>query len=101
VAAAGGDLTRINSIAFSIDDPTPYSKQARDKAMADAKAKANQLASLGGVNLGKPTYISESVYYPIYTSGAKADVAPAPTTPISPGEMKITIDVQVVYALLY
>jgi len=29
-----------------------------------------------------------------------AEAAPAPTTPISPGEMKVSLDIQVVYAIL-
>ena len=98
VAEAGGDFTRIDNISFSIEDPSPYRNQARDKAMADAKAKAAQLASLSGVKLGQPTYISESISYPVYPSPVRMAEA-APVTPISPGEMKITLDVQVVYAI--
>ena len=100
VAAAGGDLTRINGISFSIDDPKAYQDEARQKAMNDAKAKAEQIASLAGVNLGKPTYISESFYSPIPTPVYRADSgAPVPTTPISPGQMDITLTVQVTYAI--
>jgi uncharacterized protein YggE len=99
VVAAGGDLTRIDSISFTIEDPTTYYGQAREKAMADAKSKAEQIARLGGVTLGKPTYISESSYYPTpITVRADASV-PTAETPISPGEMDITITVQVVYAI--
>jgi len=101
VAAAGGDFTRINNIGFSMDDPSPYYKEARDKAMADARAKAEQLASLSGVKLGKPTYISEGTIYPVYPPMyyKEAAAAPAPT-PISPGELELTLTVQVVYAIL-
>ncbi len=104
VAAAGGDLTRISGISFSVDDPTNYQKTAREKAMADAKAKAEQMAGLGGVKLGKPTYITESTYYPYPTPipypGLKEGDAQIPTTPISPGELKVTVNVQVVYTIL-
>ena len=101
VAEAGGDLTRIDNISFSIDDPSEYRKEARDKAMADAKAKAEQLANLSGVRLGKPTYISESISYPVYPPPVRvAEAAPVPVTPISPGEMKISLDIQVAYAIL-
>jgi uncharacterized protein YggE len=101
VAAAGGDYTRINNISFSVDDPTPYYEQARQKAVADAKAKAEQLADLAGVNLGRPTYISEGSVSPpvIYREAAMAVPAPAPTTPISPGEIELTLNVQVAYAI--
>ena len=104
VATAGGDLTRINNIYFSVDDLTAYHKEARDKAMADAKNKAEQLADLSGVKLGKPTYISENLYFPppIYKDVPMMEgaPAPAPTTPISPGEMEVTLNVQVAYAIL-
>ncbi len=103
VVEAGGDLTRIDSLSFSIDDPTAYYDEARTKAMTDAKAKAEQLADLAGVSLGKPTYISEStqIPYPVYPREISigAEAAPAPT-PISPGETTITVTVAVVYAIL-
>ena len=46
VAEAGGDFTRIDNISFSIDDPSAYRIEARDKAVADARAKGEQLANL-------------------------------------------------------
>ncbi len=104
VAVAGGDLTRVNGIGFSVDDPTPYYKAAREKAIADASAKATQLASLSGITLGKPTYISENTYtpapVPVYAArdmaaGSAAKVA----TPISTGETTVSVNVQVVYSI--
>jgi uncharacterized protein YggE len=101
VVAAGGDLTRIDSIAFSVDEPSPYYQEARQKAFADAKAKAQQMAQLAGVTLGKPTYISESTYVPSPTPVIRmAGAAPAAETPISPGEMEITLSVQIVYPIM-
>jgi uncharacterized protein YggE len=104
VAIAGGDLTRVNSISFSIDDATVYYEEAREEAMADAKAKAEQLAELAGVELGKPTYISEgTIYYPVDYRDAGAMVPAAEegyTTPISPGEMELSLTVQVVYEIV-
>jgi uncharacterized protein YggE len=102
VAEAGGDLTRVDNISFSIDDPSAYRKEARDKAVADAKNKAGKIADLAGVKLGKPTYISESISYPVSPPrfAIPEAAAPAPTTPISPGEMMISLDVQIVYAIL-
>lgn len=104
VTAAGGDLTRISSIAFTVDDPSPYYEQARVKAVNDAAVKAAKLADTAGVKLGKATYISESSYMPspIYRDVATASEtvpAPTPTTPVSPGEMEITVDVQIGYAI--
>ena len=101
VAEAGGNSTRINGISFTVDDPTAYNTQAREKAMQDAAAKAQQLASLAGVTLGKPIYISESSSYiptPYYSKDYYAEGGSA-STPISPGELTITLSVQVGYAI--
>ena len=107
VVKAGGDLVRIDSIDFSVDDPSVYYEEAREKAMADAKARADHLAELAGVTLGKPTYVSEGVQQPIYKrvyyeqAGAPVPApAPAPPPPISLGEMKVSITVQVGYSIL-
>ena len=102
VAEAGGDLTRINSISFSIDDPSDYYEEAREKAMADAKAKAEQLAELADVTLGKPTYISAGIQVSPITRGVvyeEAMPAAVPETAISPGEMEISLTVQVAYSI--
>lgn len=106
VVEAGGDLTRIDSIGFSVDDPSAYYEEARGEAMADAKAKAEQLAELAGVTLGKPTYVAEGAQPPIYkdvyyelAGGGASIPAPAPPS-ISPGEMKISLTVQVAYSIV-
>jgi len=103
VALAGGDLTRVEGISFTIDDPTSYFTQARQEAMEDAEAKAQQMADLAGVGLGKAFYMSESggyipQTYPVrdYYSGFEESAA---TTPISAGELEITLTVQVAYAI--
>jgi uncharacterized protein len=99
VTEAGGNLTRINGISFTVDDPTAYNSQARVKAMQDAAAKAQQLASLAGVTLGKVFYISESGSYIPPIRWASSAEGVSGSTPISPGELDITITVQVAYAI--
>jgi len=104
VTEAAGDLTRINSIGFTVDDADPYYVEAREKAVLNAMAKAEQIASVANVALGKPVYISETsrsaappIPYPVRDYGfAASDGA---VTPISAGEMEISITVQMVYAL--
>jgi len=103
VVEAGGDFTRIDSIGFSVDDPSAYYEEARQEALADAKAKAEQLAELAGVTLGKPTYISEGIQVPrpIYQPGvAYEERVESVETPISPGEIEISLSIQIVYAIL-
>ena len=107
VVAAGGDYTRINNLNFSVDDPSAYYDEARQKAMADAKGKAEQIASLAGMKLGEPTYISESAVSPVYEGvvyGLSAPMpvpapAPAPAPSISPGEIKISVNMQIAYSI--
>lgn len=101
VTQAGGDYIRISSISFAVDDPTIYSQQVRETAMADAEAKAKQLANLAKVELGKPTYVNESGGYlpPPVPYYKEAGAAPQPATPISPGEIEIRLTVQVVYSI--
>jgi len=105
VAAAGGDLTRIDSIGFSVDDPSDYYQEAREEAMTDARTKAEQLAELAGAELVKATYISESSLSTpsIYRQGMYdyEEGAAAVETSISPGEMEISLSVQVAYAIQY
>ncbi len=101
VAQVGGDMTRINNIDFTVDDRTPYYREARDKAVADAMAKAKQIAGGAGVKLGDLIYISEGALYTpqvvrnVYMEAAK-DVAP---TPISAGELEFQLTVQMVYEI--
>ena len=104
VAQAGGDLTRINNISFTVDDPTAFENEVRQKAMADAESKAKQLANLSGVKLGKPIYINESGGFIPLRQEFFAVPAPAPAfaaapTPILPGEQEIRLNVQIVYEI--
>jgi uncharacterized protein len=104
IARAGGDYTRVNNLYFTVDNPEQYYAQARENAMADAKAKAEQMAALSGIQLGKPMYISEgSNYYPPvirYDAAYKeGEYAQAPSTPVSPGETDIFMSVQIVYTI--
>ena len=103
VAEAGGDLTRINNISFSIEDPSTYYDEARTTALEDAKDKAEKIATLAGINLGKPTYISEATQVPgpiRLTLNETTQVAAPTETPISPGEIEVTLTIQVAYEII-
>ena len=96
--AAGGDVVRLDGISFTVDDPERFATQARELAVKDARDRAESLAKLAGVQLGKPRSINEFLGGPIAGKGgfatpAAADVA----TPISPGEADLTMQVNIVY----
>jgi len=102
VADAGGDLTRVNDISFTVDNPVPYFKEARDKAIKDAAAKAAQMAQTADFRLGKLLYISEGGGYvpPVIRSkNLEAAAQGAEPTPISPGELEFQLTVQMVYKI--
>ena len=104
LARAGGDAIRINSINFTVEDPTSYYKEAREEAVKDAMVKAEQIAAIAGIKLGKPVYISEvNAYSPpvmrnFYDKGELVAESSVPTA-ISPGELEFQISVQLVYAV--
>jgi len=97
---AVGDPLQISGVSFTVDDPKSLLSQARAEAMADAGAKARELAQLGEVGLGKPIAISE-------TSGGGPPVvfdtfrlpATGPSTPIQPGQLDVTVNIQVTYGI--
>ena len=105
VATAGGDLVRINNISFTIEDPEQYAAQTREAAAQDAMAKAQQFAQITGVTLDRLVYIAEtSASMPVARQAndgamAFAESAMAPPTPISGGEVDITIRVQAVFSI--
>lgn len=102
VASAGGNYIRIDNIEFTVDDPVPYQEEARQKALADARDKAGQIADEADLDLGNPTYINEtSNYYPYAVPATYGLAVPMPAggTSISPGETTITVYMQVAYAI--
>lgn len=101
---AGGNETTIDGLAFTIDNPEDLKKQAREKAVADAKSKAETLAQVAGVSLGAAMNISENSYAPVYyeTRSAQGAIAASDSggpTPIQPGELDITVEVGITWAI--
>jgi uncharacterized protein YggE len=101
--AVAAGATRIYGISFESSDMEALKTQARDQAMANAQAKAQQLAKNANVGLGRPITIEESDtggVTPVQVrTAAPAGVAAAPTTPIQPGQLSVSTTVRVVYAI--
>lgn len=101
---AGGNETTIQNLAFTIDKPDDLKQQAREKAVADAKSKAETLAKAAGVSVGDAMNISESSYAPPIFDARAGIAGPAtgeaaPSTPIQPGELDVTVDVSVTWSI--
>jgi uncharacterized protein YggE len=98
--AAGA--TTIQGISFRLGDPKTVEAQARKLAMADARTKADELASAGGVSVKGVASISETTTTPIVYSGVALDKAAAAgqvATPIQTGTTDVTIQVTVSYLI--
>jgi uncharacterized protein YggE len=100
-AEAGGDLTRVQSVSFTLEDPTPQQDEARQKAMQDALKKAQQYATLANITLGKPTLIQESGGFiaPQPVPFRLEAALPSLDVPISPGETEVSISIQIVFSI--
>ena len=103
VAQAGGDATRVESIRFSAEDTSEARRLARERAVMDAMEKADQLASHAGVTRGNLVLVSESsVSVPLprnLSFASDAVMMESMTTPVSAGELEITVSVHAVYEI--
>ncbi|PVV84267.1 DUF541 domain-containing protein [Dehalogenimonas alkenigignens] len=99
--AAAGNAVRVNTIYFSVDNTAAAMDQARELALLDAKAKAEQIARVTGVSLGSVSFVSDSTYgggrvTPPMAIDSKAG-AEGSVTPVLAGESEIVVTVQVIY----
>lgn len=101
--SAGGNAIRVNGISLDLEDTGALVSSARDKAFADAKAKAEQYAKAAGRSLGDVISISEDVTTPspipmpygLNATSAK-DMA---SVPIEPGSQDVSVSVTVLFEL--
>ncbi len=99
IVSTGGDSARINSISYSIEDDSQLVRDARARAVKDAKDRAGQYANLSGLDLGKVLSISESggAMPPQPQSAPRAAMEAA--VPLEPGTQTVSFSVTVVWEL--
>ncbi len=93
---AGGNATRLQSIWFGIENDKDLIVQAREAAVKDARAKAEQLAAAAGTKVGALQQMSEGTPMGDLVSARSADMAYSQalaSTPIQPGTSKVSITV--------
>ena len=99
VVAAGAN--QVGQLTFKIDDPEKLKSEARAKAIADAKKKANELKGEVGIRLGKIVNFSEGFSgYPgpiMYEAQALSKDGGGPSVPS--GENEITVNVTLTYQI--
>lgn len=96
LVAAGAN--EIGGVSFSIAEPAALEDEARKKAVADARRKAELYAQATGVTLGRVLWVDESG-----GSGpgpvAYARMEAAAAAPIAPGELDLAVSVVVTWSL--
>lgn len=102
VVQAGAN--RIYGVSFGLSDPKAAQIQARDAAMADARARAEQLARAGGASIGQVLVISENIgsapVMPLpMMADARMEQGVGSAAPVQAGEQIISGQVQVTFEL--
>lgn len=100
-AAVRAGANGLDGLTFGIEDQDALTEEAREDAVADAKATATLLAEAAGRALGPVVTITErggrGGPQPAMMMRAESDMAPS--TPIEGGEVSVTASVSVVYEL--
>jgi uncharacterized protein YggE len=97
VVEAGAN--NIWGVSFSVDDTKAALTEARGKAVADAQARARELAGLSGVELGSIVSVSEVVGSNSYPVAVERAFGMGADASVSVGEVEVSYQVQVVYSL--
>ncbi len=88
----------IGGISFMVAQPSKLLDEARPKAIADARRKADIYAQAAGVTLGAPLSISEESS-PGPVTYRKMSAGLASPAPVAPGEETLRISISVSYEI--
>lgn len=94
-----GDEIVVNGLYFSFDDNTKLVAQARTDAVKRARAQAEQLAAVAGVELGDLQSITESSAPVGPALDAAAPKASGEAAPVNPGSETLSVDVTLVFEI--
>ena len=101
VVKAGAN--QVWGISFSVDDPSKPASEARKAAVADARQKADELATAAGaVVTGVVSIVESSSPSPKameYAAPASAADSVSRSVPVSTGTTDVEVDVQVVFEI--
>ena len=94
----GAGATDIGGINFTVSQASKHLDEAREKAIADARRKAEIYAKAAGVTLGEPISISEEgAPVPLYRGKMAAPMAAG--APVAQGEERLSVTVNVSWAI--
>jgi uncharacterized protein YggE len=95
---------QINGPNFRVEDSEAALDEARQAAVKTAKARAELYANATGLRVRRIVTLSESGGFepgprPMMMKAMAMDAAPAPPTPVAPGEVLLNINLTVVFEL--
>lgn len=102
-ASVSAGANNIYGITFDVQDKEAATASGREKATADAKTQAEQLAAATGAKLGAVQNISyysnppTPYYYDNKAGGGMA--AEGASVPVQPGQLTLTVSVNITYGL--
>ncbi len=100
--AVEAGANQIYGLNFGIDDRADLESEARADAVADARARAGELASLVGAELGDAIVITEVLdggYYPRGMFAAEMSMGGGGGAVIQPGQLSVSVQVQVTFSI--
>jgi uncharacterized protein YggE len=101
--AVSSGANSIWGVSFDVADKDASQAEARDEAVQDAVAEAQALAAAAGIELGSVisiNYAPTGYYYgPYYGMGGGGGAAEAASTSIVPGQITVSADVTITYAI--
>lgn len=97
-----GDGANTVSVQLALDDPKPAQANARNLAVADARAKADAMANAAAVHLGRVIAVSDLASpqpqsFAVYDKATGA--APSAQTQIPVGDLDVVVHVQVQFEI--
>jgi uncharacterized protein len=95
----GAGANEIGGIHFVVSQASKVLDEAREKAVTDARRKAEIYAKAAGVNLGEPLSITEEGSAPQPVFRGKVAAPMSITAPVAQGEETLSVSVNVSWAI--
>jgi uncharacterized protein YggE len=100
-AAVNAGANSISEVNFTVEEPEVLVEEARQLALRNAQARAEQMAEALNIELGDPILVMETgggSPYPVeWGMGGGGGMAEYAAPSISPGSFSVSISVQIVY----
>jgi len=100
--AISAGATNVSGISFDVEDKDALIADGRSLAVEDARAQAEDLAAAAGVTLGEVYSLSYYNSWPTpyyYDTKGYGGAAMEASVPISPGQLTLTVDVNIAYEI--